>query len=159
MSVCKETNSNESVSECEIVHSSERRSSEECMSKKYKSTMWERFQSGKNPDGTRITSYINPQGTSNLWKQNRKFHGSSNSSQTILTSSGKVQEIQPHNEDASEKITKQIVATIVDAVLTFITVKNREFVKLLILLQPLYRPVSRQKIQRRILEDFKIQQT
>ncbi len=39
------------------------------------------------------------------------------------------------------------------------TVENREFVKLLKLLQPRYRPVLRQTIQRRILEYFKIQRT
>ncbi len=46
-----------------------------------------------------------------------------------------------------------------DATLPFSTVENKEFVKLLKLLQSRYRPVPRQTIQRKVIGEFKIIRT
>ncbi len=59
--------------------------------------------------------------------------------------------MQPLVGEAAEIVTKQVVSTIVDAVIPLSTVNNLQFIKLLNMLQPRYQVPSRRTIQRRII--------
>ena len=133
----------------------------EPQSKRARSNIWSYFKKAVSENGESIARcksssvlYINQKGASNLSKHYKKFHERSSYSQTTLTNDGRFVQTLPLNTDAAEKITQQLVAAVVDAVLPFSIVENEEFIQFAKLLQPRYVSPSRQTIQRRVLNEY-----
>lgn len=75
-------------------------------------------------------------------------------SQTTLTNSGQVAQIQPLSGKTDERITKQLVTTIVEGALPLLIAENIEFMNLLGMLQPRYEIVWRRTLQRRFVSEY-----
>ena len=134
--------------------------------KRTRSNIWEHFSLTTHNTGDKVVQcnscsklYKNLSGTSNLWEHYKQVHQKSDASQSQLDSNGSIIQVHPFTGEKETDITQQILQFFIGAGLPFKVIENDEFRKLLGLLKPRYKMITRRTLQRKIMDEHRIMRT